>query len=466
MRKFLLFITCLPLAACKYKDHNNEIVKPEEPVIDTLAVVRGNAASLVDQYLNRLVSDSAFAGAAFISCNDTLLLCKGYGIADSGSMSPYTTSTLVTIDAFEDFITAAEIMSRYQQNNIQLKDVFSTYFSKAPSHERNITVHQLLTHSSGFYDTLTQDTIYTLWQLPFSENLAFKPGTTAKYAKLNTLLLQAVIGNALYVAAKEDLDLPLNIHFEKQKEGHYFDGNNLPGGIQANIPAKKLFNWMWRLTKGEILPDSLVQKMFTAYFPVQGSGGVSSYGYGCQVSLTRSQLKMISWGENKARVIYYPEEHLMIGLIGHHSDFKAGEIIPALVQLYFDGYISTNAAANLHGFEYTGSRVLYTLMIEKGEKYFKAHALERLLQERLPENEMFFLEAGQKLMREKKWGSAKALYLLLTERFPENTIAWNDLGEVCFEMKEMAKAKTCFEQALKVNPENERAKRWMEKIKG
>jgi len=122
--------------------------------------------------------------------------------------------------------------------------------------------------------------------------------------------------------------------------------------------------------------------------------------------------------------------------------------------------------ADLNTFESKGAEILYHLALDKGEAYFTQHVFDTLQKAGLStSDDLFFLEAGQRLISEKKFAPALALYQLFTREFPNNVIAWNDLGEIYLEMKAIEKARLCFEQALKIQPENERAKRMLEKTR-
>lgn len=123
--------------------------------------------------------------------------------------------------------------------------------------------------------------------------------------------------------------------------------------------------------------------------------------------------------------------------------------------------------ADLNSFESKGAEVLYRLITEKGETYFTQHAFDELEKQGLStSDDLFFLEAGQRLISEKKFQAALVLYQLFTSEFSHTVIAWNDLGQVYLELKETEKARTCFEKALQLQPDNARAKRMLEQMKG
>ena len=78
---------------------------------------------------------------------------------------------------------------------------------------------------------------------------------------------------------------------------------------------------------------------------------------------------------------------------------------------------------------------------------------------------MILLEVGQRLIDEKKADEALSLYQFYTKSFPNIIVAWNDMGDV-YQMKgNKEEASKCYKQALKIKPDNQRAKENLEKLK-
>ena len=78
---------------------------------------------------------------------------------------------------------------------------------------------------------------------------------------------------------------------------------------------------------------------------------------------------------------------------------------------------------------------------------------------------MILFEVGRRLMEEKKADEALALYQFYTKSFPNIIVAWNDLGDVYESKGNKEEAIKCYKQALKIKPDNQRAKENLEKLK-
>jgi predicted negative regulator of RcsB-dependent stress response len=80
------------------------------------------------------------------------------------------------------------------------------------------------------------------------------------------------------------------------------------------------------------------------------------------------------------------------------------------------------------------------------------------------EDDMVFLEVGQLLMQERKNDKALVLYKFYTKTFPNIVVAWNDLGDIYLLQDKKEEAINCYKQALKIRPENPRAKESLVKL--
>ena len=80
------------------------------------------------------------------------------------------------------------------------------------------------------------------------------------------------------------------------------------------------------------------------------------------------------------------------------------------------------------------------------------------------EDDMILLEVGEKLIGEKKMDKAFVLYKYYTKTFPNIVVAWNDLGDVYLALNNKNEAINCYQQALKIRPQNQRAKEALSKL--
>jgi tetratricopeptide (TPR) repeat protein len=80
------------------------------------------------------------------------------------------------------------------------------------------------------------------------------------------------------------------------------------------------------------------------------------------------------------------------------------------------------------------------------------------------ENDMALLEAGHKLIDENKINEAIGLYEYYIKAFPNIIVAHNDLGDLYQLTGQIEKAIVSYKNALKINPNNERARTELNKL--
>ena len=154
-------------------------------------------AERVDRFLMQAV-DNGFAGAVLVARGDEITLSKGYGVADRDRDIAVTPATVFNIGSVTKPFTAAAIMKLVEQGRLRTSDTLGSLFENVPQDKRNITVHQLLTHTAGVsrntggfrYDRATRSEFLELF---FRTPLAREPGGPYEYANAGYTVLAAII---------------------------------------------------------------------------------------------------------------------------------------------------------------------------------------------------------------------------------------------------------------------------------
>ena len=368
----LNLLLCFPSYGKAYNSVRNVV-----PGYDTIQII--------DSYLINLVAEKNFSGGLLIIKDGRKFFSGGYGWADKENKIPFTASTLASIGSITKAFTAAAVMKLVEQNKISTDDHLSKFFPGIPSDKASITIHQLLTHSSGFHEFLKEDggdyekvEREEFLKRAFSEPLAFSPGEKAVYTNVGMSILAILIEQVSGLDYEQFLKLyffdPIGIknagyhypplksdtiaigyqngipwgthqqHFEKAGGGPYW---NLKGNGGLEVSLNDMFLWANSFTFHTILKESTIQKMFTPYIKEEGYDGRSSFGYGCNISQSRRNTKMIDNGGSNgiyfARLIRLPEEGLVFYMITNESSINTNMVLPNITQLYFQGSISQDA---------------------------------------------------------------------------------------------------------------------------
>jgi len=466
-------------------------------------VISNDTCKLIDNYLTKLASEKNFSGGLLIVKDGKKIFSKAYGWADKDQKIPFTPSTLASIGSITKAFTATAIMKLVEQNKLALEDQLKNFFPTIPSDKANITIHQLLTHSSGFHEFLKQDggdyekiNTEEFLKRAFAEPLAFKPGEKAVYANVGFSILGIIIeqvsgldyehflksnlfqvlgikniGYHYPVASNDTIAIGYQNgkiwgthqqHFEQAGGGPFW---NLKANGGLEVSLDEMFLWLNSFTNHTILSEPNIQKMFTAHIQEEGYNGESSFGYGCNISQSRRNTKMVVNGGSNgiyfARIVRLPQEGLVFYMVTNESSINTSMILPNVSQLYFQGKIEQDAMTMQPKFENELSKQIYDIL----EKPTTTDLSIELAKENLKvEDDMILLEVGQSLMQEKKTDKALVLYKFYTKTFPNIVVAWNDLGDIYLTQNNKDEAIKCYKQALKIRPENPRAKESLDKL--
>lgn len=127
---------------------------------------------------------------------------RGYGFADLELKVPVTSDTVFEIGSITKQFVAAAVMTLVEQGRINLDDPASRYLSDLPSAWREVTLRQLLTHTSGIPDFeeilgygayRTPTTAQQLIAVAAAKPIDFPPGAQWHYSNTGYYLLGLVL---------------------------------------------------------------------------------------------------------------------------------------------------------------------------------------------------------------------------------------------------------------------------------
>ena len=102
-----------------------------------------------DEYLSALAQQGRFSGTALVARDGKVLFAKGYGLANREGDIPNTVPTKFRIGSITKQFTAAAVMLLQERGKLSVSDPICKYFSACPPAWGEITVHHLLSHTSG-----------------------------------------------------------------------------------------------------------------------------------------------------------------------------------------------------------------------------------------------------------------------------------------------------------------------------
>jgi CubicO group peptidase (beta-lactamase class C family) len=256
-----------------------------------------------------------FAGVVVVARDRAPLLAQGYGLADRERQLKWSPATVSTVGSITKQFTAAAILALEEDGLLHVDDTLATHFGNVPADKRAITLHQLLTHSSGIVDLEGVDDSDPIGRDEFvrralAQPLAFAPGSNYEYSNANYSLLGAIVelrsGRSWERFARERLFLPAGMYETGYVSPHWGDGRLAQGyrgterwgtilerpmdadgpywALRANggvhAPAYDVLRWAQALLDGRVLSPASMQKLWAPHVKEPGD---THYGYGWSV---------------------------------------------------------------------------------------------------------------------------------------------------------------------------------------
>lgn len=98
---------------------------------------------------SKTAAASGFTGAVLVIKGEDILFEQGFGLADKENKKPFTSDTVVDILSLTKQFTAAAILKLEELGALSVNDPLTHFFDDVPEAKRGITLHHLLTHTSG-----------------------------------------------------------------------------------------------------------------------------------------------------------------------------------------------------------------------------------------------------------------------------------------------------------------------------
>ncbi len=264
-------------------------------------------ATQVDAYLRTYVDMQDFSGAVLIARGSRVLVDKAYGMANYELSVTNTPETRFRIASVSKQFTAAAVLLLEQRKLLSTDDPVGKFIPTFP-HGEEITIHHLLTHTSGITGSMENlpeiqhdlQAFHCLAELAqmLKKSVPESPGSKTAYSNKNYVLLAYIVekvsGEHFGPFLRHNIFGPLDMKSTGSEEymevvPHLATGYE-PGvfGVDAapiddwwnNVGAgtifstvEDLYKWDRALYSDKLLTAGSRKKMFTQYLP----GG---YGYG------------------------------------------------------------------------------------------------------------------------------------------------------------------------------------------
>jgi CubicO group peptidase (beta-lactamase class C family) len=338
----LITFLSLNLISCQQEIKSVKTINVDKKAIvdSTITVFEKN---LLKNQIDSVFKKYEFNGSVAVFKDSVELYRKNQGFSDFKNKTKINSKTVFAIGSVSKQFTAVLVLLQMEQGKLNVEDKVSKYLTDFQNKNyENITIHQLLNHTSGL-NTL-------------GGKLQFKSGTDFFYSNdgFNTLgkIVEKVSGKSYDENA---LELFKKVGMSHSSTGNLFEGGNFAGAYLGkgkvfekiqNMPKRlgskdigipaggilstidDLHTWNNALYNGKILSSETLQKFETKsaerHHPIFGKMG---YGYGIMSNIRKPSAYFHS-GYIKGSPslnIFYPETKTSVIILSNIADEEKGK---------------------------------------------------------------------------------------------------------------------------------------------
>lgn len=319
------------------------------------AVVQGTTGTQLDELvLNE--EDVKFSGAVLVAEGTSTFLNKSYGYSRPSNDCEVRPEESYWIASVSKSFCAVAVLLLYEQGRLDLQAPISTYITGVPSDKDKITVHQLLSHSSGIGDSYAAEGIANqkdALKALLDTDMIGSPGEGYSYSnvgyQLLAILVEVIGGGSYEQFVTEQIIRPLGLsntglagdqqylnvlNVAARGRGSRRSASGNPQLWEINYGYKgstgilsntdDLLAWNRALHENELLQPTSTQLLFE---PHSSKGDDIFYGYGWNVFDSEQGEVIVHSGDDdfighNATLRYYPESNKLIVVLSDAGYYK------------------------------------------------------------------------------------------------------------------------------------------------
>ena len=444
-------------------------------------------AEKIDALLGQYFKFQEFNGSALVAEEGKIIYKKGFGMANMEWNIPNTPDTKFRLGSITKQFTAMLIMQLVEKGKLKLNVPITTYIPDYPKEQgEKITIHQLLTHTSGIPNYTDQpsfvnimrspttpiDLIKTFWNLP----LEFKPGTKFKYSNSGYIVLgyiiEKVTGKTYEEMLKDKIFEPLGMKnsgydhtadiLPKRASGYnkigtnYFNAQYLDMSVPYSAGAlystvEDLYLWDQALYTNKLLSEKYLKMIFTPYSKPPFADG---YGYGWGLSKKyfdglKDTLNIVTHGGTingfNSIILRITNSRDLIVLLNNTGVTNLNEMSNKIIDILYDQPYEMPEKPLLLSF----SEILKEKGIDEAANFYNKKIEEG---EKIPEMQMNLL--GYNYLNKKQYREAIDVFKLNIKAYPESFNVYDSYGEALMNAGDKDEAIKNYKKSIELNPQN------------
>lgn len=370
-----------------------------------------NSADLLSSQVDALISrwsQGDAPGASVVVIRDGQVVHRqGYGLASLATKERISPHTIFDIASVSKPFTAMAVMMLVERGKLRYQDTLAKFFPEFQADAGQITIRQLLGHTSGIMDYTTvwgetrtrpgaaPRTNDNVVKFLAGQKLRFPPGQRWEYSNSNYVLLAQIVsevsGDTFAQFVKVSIFQPLGMNdtfvydgtqtvrrdlatgYVSRGQGFASAGRNpqnfVCGDGQINSTAEDLAKWERALATEALVKASTLAEAFTA--GQLNDGTPVNYGFGWGLGRYRG-LSVVSHGGDTdgflAQITRFPEQRLTVIVLSNYEQFTAPHAVAnKIASLYLADDVKAFSVAprapdRLN--DYAGTYVLHDLSLK------------------------------------------------------------------------------------------------------
>ncbi|MBK5291364.1 MAG: serine hydrolase [Acidobacteriia bacterium] len=322
-------------------------------------------ANKVDEYMQARVRLHKFMGSVLVARDGKVLVSKGYGSANLELDVPNTPQTKFRLGSITKQFVALATLQLEERGKLKVSDPVCQYLENCPEAWKPVTIHHLLSHTSGIWNFTSSPDYSKQWMLPSrpaktmekfrDKPLEFEPGSKWSYSNSGYILLALVLEKASGVSYEEYMQRNIFEPAGMQDSGHdtyeavlkhrasgYAERNgrlqNAPyhdmsipiGGGDLYSTVEDMLRWDQALYSGKLAQPESIARLFT---PVK-----NNYGYGWTVDQQFNRTRISHGGGINGFVTFisrYPQDKSLVVVLSNHMNANPGVVAGDLAAILF-----------------------------------------------------------------------------------------------------------------------------------
>jgi D-alanyl-D-alanine carboxypeptidase len=378
---------------------------PAAPAAAAVAWAPATAAlTAVDSIVRAAVEGGDVAGiSAGIAAGGRVVHLVGHGLASQETGVAASDSTVYRIGSIAKQMTAAAVLRLEQEGRLSVSDPIERFLPDVPPQWAGVTLHHLLTHTSGipsytnvreFWDRATErlsvsDRLAYVTRLP----LDFEPGSRWAYSNTGYLLLGPIIERAsgvTYAHYVKQLLAPVGLRETgacgdddpRLAIGYVRRGAALEPALSNQVgdtfadgdlcsSVRDLLRWSGALASGAVIPQASYHRMVTR--ARLNDGREVHYGYGVDIMALDGVGPVVEHGGGvpgfRSHLAYYPEHDVAIVVLTNTAEPAAHLAKRAMERQVFAALLPEVVALELpaeRAAQYEGTFNLYLRSADMG----------------------------------------------------------------------------------------------------